>query len=110
MSRFTLPETISVSHPSIGAEDTVPGLINSDRLMAETERSFPFRIGPYLATRILGHGGMGVVYLAERADAQLQQQVALKVLPVWAQTEDRERFLQERQIPTCTSGFRPGGR
>jgi len=38
------------------------------------------RIGPYLVLRTLGAGGMGEVYLAERADAQFEQQVAIKVV------------------------------
>jgi eukaryotic-like serine/threonine-protein kinase len=38
------------------------------------------RIGPYRVLRTLGVGGMGEVYLAERADAQFEQQVAIKVV------------------------------
>src|SRR5580704_8561817 len=38
------------------------------------------RIGPYRVLRTLGSGGMGEVYLAERADAQFEQQVAIKVV------------------------------
>ena len=36
--------------------------------------------GAYRATHLLGRGGMSAVYLAERADGQFQQKVALKVL------------------------------
>ncbi len=36
------------------------------------------RVGPYRILRVLGEGGMGVVYLAERKD--LQSKVAIKVL------------------------------
>lgn len=64
----------------------------------EQARPFPFRIGPYRAFKVLGRGGMGVVYLAERVDSDLDQLVALKVLPIWAQSHERTRFLQERQI------------
>lgn len=55
--------------------------------------------GPYRLVRLLGSGGMGAVYLAERTDGEVQQQVAVKLLradghrPVW-----RERFLRERQL------------
>src|ERR1700723_2011756 len=38
------------------------------------------RIGPYRILRTLGVGGMGEVYLAERADAEFEQQVAIKVV------------------------------
>ncbi|MEM7432610.1 MAG: serine/threonine-protein kinase [Pseudomonadota bacterium] len=36
-------------------------------------------IGPYRVERLLGAGGMGMVYLAERADEQYDQQVAIKL-------------------------------
>src|SRR6202161_755472 len=38
------------------------------------------RIGRYRVLRTLGVGGMGEVYLAERADAEFEQQVAIKVV------------------------------
>ena len=55
--------------------------------------------GPYRVLRLLGSGGMGAVYLAERRDGEIEQQVAIKLLradaerPAW-----RERFLRERQL------------
>jgi serine/threonine-protein kinase len=38
------------------------------------------RVGPYRIVRSLGRGGMGEVFLAERADEQFQQQVAIKLV------------------------------
>jgi serine/threonine protein kinase/tetratricopeptide (TPR) repeat protein len=38
------------------------------------------RIGHYRVLRTLGAGGMGEVFLAERADAEFEQQVAIKVV------------------------------
>jgi len=38
------------------------------------------RVGPYRVLRTLGVGGMGEVFLAERADAEFEQQVAIKVV------------------------------
>jgi len=57
------------------------------------------RVGPYRLLRMIGRGGMGAVYLAERADQQYDQQVALKILPVGVGGEEaRRRFFAERQI------------
>ncbi|GAB5522013.1 MAG: hypothetical protein RhofKO_42640 [Rhodothermales bacterium] len=57
------------------------------------------QIGPYAVLRRLGRGGMGTVYLAERADGAYRQQVAIKVLRRGLDTEDLlRRFQNERQI------------
>jgi serine/threonine-protein kinase len=56
-------------------------------------------VGPYRLVRELGHGGMGVVYLAERADGQFEQRVALKLIKRGMDSEDiLRRFLAERQV------------
>jgi len=56
-------------------------------------------VGAYRLRDELGEGGMGVVYLAERADGQFEQRVAVKLLRQGLQGEEaRRRFLQERQI------------
>lgn len=60
----------------------------------------PERIGPYRVISEVGHGGMGAVYLAERADQQYQRQVAIKIIRSFAapQAELLRRFRVERQI------------
>jgi len=56
-------------------------------------------IGAYRLLKLIGRGGMGVVYLAERADDQFEKQVALKLLPIGIGGEAAQRrFLAERQI------------
>ena len=55
--------------------------------------------GPFRLLSIIGRGGMGVVYLAERVDGEVRQQVAVKLLRGgFDSTGARQRFLQERQI------------
>lgn len=57
------------------------------------------RIGHYRVLQPLGRGGMGAVYLAERADAQFEKTVALKLLPLgMAGPDDHHLFLRERQV------------
>jgi eukaryotic-like serine/threonine-protein kinase len=54
-------------------------------------------IGPYRMSRMLGEGGMGRVYLAERVDGQFHHQVALKLIrSEFATPELHQRFLRER--------------
>ena len=55
--------------------------------------------GPYRLGKLLGQGGMGAVYLGERTDDEVRQQVAVKILRPGADTlHTRQRFLAERQI------------
>ena len=61
------------------------------RRVASTE-SF----GPYRISSVLGEGGMGVVYLAERAD--LGSTAAIKILrDAWLSPARRERFAAEQR-------------
>src|SRR5262249_53953712 len=56
-------------------------------------------VGCYRILSLIGRGGMGTVYLAERADGEIRQRVAIKLLRSdgyaigW-----HGRFLQERQL------------
>ncbi len=53
--------------------------------------------GPYRLRGVLGEGGMGVVYLAERAD--LHRLVAIKILrDAWLSPARRERFGVEQRL------------
>lgn len=56
-------------------------------------------IGAYRIIRELGRGGMGAVFLAERADGQYHQQVALKLIrPGVHSNLYVQRFRAERQV------------
>lgn len=76
--------------------------------------------GRYRTIRRIGSGGMGTVFLAERADGEYRQTVALKIIhPHLAPELFHRRFLEERQIlatlhhPGITKildgGVTPGG-
>lgn len=71
-----------------------------DALNEETVRPWlGRRLGSYRVVDILGQGGMGAVFLAERSDAEFEMQVAIKVLPLWMSNPDNlQRFRRERQI------------
>ena len=58
---------------------------------------FPTEIGPFCILRVLGEGGMRVVYLAEQAEP-FRRQVALKVIKIGMNTREVvARFEAERQ-------------
>ena len=72
----------------------LPSLLSEEAELPQTDE-----IGPYRLVRLLGRGGMGAVYLADRADRQFQKRVAVKILPPGVGREAlRDRFLVERQI------------
>ena len=57
------------------------------------------RLGAYNVTRLIGHGGMGVVYEAFRADGHYEQRAAVKVIKRGMETDFViERFTRERRI------------
>lgn len=65
--------------------------------LGEADPALPLKeFGPYRVLRLLGEGGMGVVYLAERKD--LGTRVAIKVLrDAWLSPARRERFAREQR-------------
>jgi len=86
----------------------------------ESFRATGLACGVYRLGQILGRGGMGAVYLAERTDGEAKQRVAVKLLhPSCSNGVLRERFLAERQILATLShpniarlldvGHRPDG-
>ncbi|MEZ4587742.1 MAG: serine/threonine-protein kinase [Gemmatimonadales bacterium] len=57
------------------------------------------RLGPWRILREVGRGGMGAVYLAERADGEFELQVAIKVIKRGRDTSEvLRRFRDERRI------------
>jgi serine/threonine-protein kinase len=56
------------------------------------------QLGPYRLVGELGSGGSGLVFLAERADRQFEQQVAIKVIRGVASAEAAKQLRHERQL------------
>jgi non-specific serine/threonine protein kinase/serine/threonine-protein kinase len=57
------------------------------------------RLGAYEVIREIGRGGMGTVYLAERADEAFQKRVAIKLVTAGVDHQSiTQRFRNERQI------------
>ena len=56
-------------------------------------------VGPYCLIRLLGYGGMGAVYLAERSVDGFEQRLAIKLIRKENASELlKQRFFRERQI------------
>lgn len=84
------------------SDSIVAGPIRSEAAAIAREiegaKSLP-ALGAYRAVKLIGHGGMGTVYLAERCDGTVDQQVAVKLLPMaLAGGPALERSLEERRI------------
>ncbi|MBN8489570.1 MAG: protein kinase, partial [Burkholderiales bacterium] len=75
---------------------TLPPIAATDTAAAP---ELPGDIGPWRPLRLLGEGGMGTVWLAERVDGLLKRPAALK-LPrgAWRQAGLAERMARERDI------------
>ena len=75
-----------------------PLILGATEINAEEDR-IGQQIGAYRLLRLIGSGGMGHVYLAERSTDNFAQRVALKVIRGEVATAAaRERFERERQI------------
>lgn len=97
-TRMTVDNLLAAA---VGAEDYCDGLakrLGETRTLPPDDQ-IPDRLGPYSPIRLIGRGGMGAVYLAERVDEQFEKEVAVKILPSTGARQDVvDRFLTERQI------------
>ncbi|MBD8526960.1 serine/threonine-protein kinase [Pseudomarimonas arenosa] len=90
---------------AFGADDKlqVGGAMHPDLLehiVAEDEHALQpgTRLGAYRVLQEIGVGGMGRVFLAERADGLFARRVALKLLPVHATPRELQRLQREQRI------------
>ena len=85
-----------------GASDVLHGAVAAaaGRFAGEVSAAWVGRrIGPYRLVELLGEGGMGAVYSAERDDAEYKRGVAIKILQHGLGSPQAiARFRDERQI------------
>ncbi|MFZ5443361.1 MAG: serine/threonine-protein kinase [Myxococcota bacterium] len=85
-------ESLLASDASAGAFLDTPPLASKPRAAGD-------RIGAWELEALLGHGGMGEVWLASRADGAYRQRAALKLIrPRFDDGALARRFVAERQI------------
>jgi eukaryotic-like serine/threonine-protein kinase len=98
--RRELGELLAAQESAAGYFDALAGDIAGRALLEiETAARPKVRIGPYYASEVVGRGGMGVVYRAERVDGQFTRQVAIKLLHLDMESPQLQtRFLAERQL------------
>jgi WD40 repeat protein/serine/threonine protein kinase/TPR repeat protein len=102
------PETVELLRSLYASQDQLlaRGFLESQdfltphRASMEDESALTGKVfGPYRVSSLLGRGGMGSVWLAERVDGLFTRQVALKLLhPALVGRAVSERFTREREI------------
>lgn len=91
-------ESLLASNESAGSQFLEAPAVDLTQGMPPSPR-IGRRIGVYQIEEELGHGGMGEVYRAVRADGQYEKQVAIKLVRGGYDSKFiLERFRQERQI------------
>ncbi len=93
-------ERLLVAHERPGGPIELPAIAAAaDWFSEEGGAVAGRRLGPYRVIREIARGGMGTVYLAERADGQYEQRVAIKLIKRGMDTAlVLDRFRAERQI------------
>ncbi|MBL8257582.1 serine/threonine-protein kinase [Pseudoxanthomonas japonensis] len=93
------PDTAREVEKLLALEEEGEGFIDQPLVDKPGQLKPGMRVGPYQLESLLGEGGMGMVWLATRADGLYQRRVALKLLrPGLADPNLRLRFTREREI------------
>lgn len=92
-------EAVLAGHAAAGGDATPDRLLTPSHPPLAPQLAPGDRVGAWKVEALVGRGGMGEVYRASRADAQYEQQVAIKVLRSGRDTAQMlRRFRAERQI------------
>lgn len=92
-------DALLVADRLAGEDSCLPQFLPGIRIEPEIPSMEGKRIDNYQVIREIGRGGMGIVYLARRADDLYSKQVALKILrPEKRDPELDRRFRRERNI------------
>ncbi len=95
--RAKVDELLNSAHTNAELLDSGPGAVLNANDVAKDRTGE--RVGPYEIIGELGAGGMGVVFLARRADGAYNQTVALKLIKRGMDSDAiLKRFVNERQI------------
>jgi tetratricopeptide (TPR) repeat protein/predicted Ser/Thr protein kinase len=90
---------VSVASGRVSAPAAEPSTDVGPGPRAENEARIGRRVGPYRLQQLLGHGGMGAVYLATREDGEFEREVALKLIRSGIENDVvRRRFERERRV------------
>jgi serine/threonine protein kinase/tetratricopeptide (TPR) repeat protein len=93
------PDTAREVEKLLALEEEGDGFIDQPLVDKPGQLKPGMRVGPYQLESLLGEGGMGMVWLASRADGLYKRRVALKLLrPGLADPNLRLRFTREREI------------
>src|ERR1700683_5306104 len=102
------PKSAAVLRDMFAAQVSPSGAFLEDQVIFPHKLTSPLeadsaligkQFGPYRVLSLLGYGGMGSVWLAERVDGLFTRQVALKLVhPALKSRVMTERFTREREI------------
>lgn len=97
-----LAPAVSVRPPG----ERLPQLLGALAAGSDPQGRIGERLGPYLLVEVVGQGGMGAVYRAERVDGEVHQQLAIKLITqpdpagaLVARIESERRLLASLEHP-----------
>ena len=95
------PDLVAHLRRALAADEAaLPGLgsLAAEAVRRDSTERHNLRAGPWQLVERLGRGGMGTVYLAERADGAFDKRVAIKLLRGQDDLRFKEHLERERQV------------